>query len=174
MFRLFQHKYKLVQSFTFAIEGIMHTLNTQRNMRIHFVVAFLSMVLSLVLDLSKLEIVIVSFAIVLVVAAELFNTAIEAVVDLVTHDYHPLAKIAKDVAAAAVLLTAAQAVIVGFFVFFDKLFPLKFRSLQDTGEMVIYVAFIPLGILVLLLISWRAYVRFKKTGGDLDESRRID
>lgn len=174
MFRLFRHKYKLVQSFTFAIEGIMHTLNTQRNMRIHFVVAFLSMVLSLVLDLSKLEIVVVSFAIVLVVAAELFNTAIEAVVDLVTHDYHPLAKIAKDVAAAAVLLTAAQAVIVGFFVFFDKLFPLKFRSLQDTGEMVIYVAFIPLGILVLLLISWRAYVRFKRNGGALDESRRID
>ncbi|MFD2171092.1 diacylglycerol kinase [Tumebacillus lipolyticus] len=155
---------KLLKSFSYAVEGMTHALTTQRNMRIHFVVALCAMILSLLLDLSKLEIVLVFFSIILVVAAELFNTAIEAVVDLVTHDYHPLAKIAKDMAAAAVLLTAVHAVIVGFFVFFDKLFPPKFRNLQDTGEMAIYVAFIPLGILVLLLISWRAYARTKKQG----------
>lgn len=155
---------KLIRSFSYAIEGMTHALTTQRNMRIHFVVALLAMILSLVLDLSKLEIVLVFFSIIAVVAAELFNTAIEAVVDLTTSDYHPLAKIAKDVAAAAVLLTAVHAVIVGFFVFFDKLFPPKLRDLNDTGEMAIYVAFIPLGMLVLLLISWRAYTRFKKQG----------
>ena len=167
-------KYKLYQSISVAVEGIMHTLNTQRNMRVHFAVAFLAMILTLVFDLSKLEIVLVFFSIVAVVAAELFNTAIEAVVDLVTDDYHPLAKTAKDVAAAAVLITAVHAVIVGFFVFFDKLFPPKLRSLQDTGEMVVYVAFIPLGILVLLLISGRAYVRSKKNGGDPNGSTTID
>lgn len=153
---------KLLKSMSYAIEGIMHTLTTQRNMRIHFAVAFLAMILSLVLDISKLEIMLVFFSIVMVVAAELFNTAIEAVVDLFTSDYHPLAKIAKDVAAGAVLLTAVHAVIVAFFVFFDKLFPLKLRNLSNTGEMTIYVAFIPLGILVLLLISWRAYNRYKR------------
>lgn len=153
---------KLLKSVSYAIEGIMHTLNTQRNMRIHFLVAFLAMILSLVLNLSKLEIVLVFFSIVMVVAAELFNTAIEAVVDLYTNDYHPLAKTAKDVAAAAVLLTAVHAVIVGFFVFFDKLFPLQLRHFGDYKQMTVYVAFIPLGILVLLLISWRAYNRSKK------------
>ncbi|TCP53324.1 diacylglycerol kinase [Tumebacillus sp. BK434] len=155
---------KLLKSFAYAIEGMTLALTTQRNMRIHFVVALGAMILSLVLDLSKLEIVLVFFSIIAVVAAELFNTAIEAVVDLATSDYHPLAKIAKDVAAAAVLLTAVHAVIVGFFVFFDKLFPLRLRDLDDTGEMAVYVAFIPLGMLVLLLISWRAYSRSKKQG----------
>jgi diacylglycerol kinase (ATP) len=152
---------KLMKSVSHAFEGMMFTLTTQRNMRFHFVVAFVAMVLSLVIDLSKLEIVLVFFSIVMVVAAELFNTAVEAVVDMYTSDYHPLAKTAKDVAAAAVLLTAVHAVIVGFFVFFDKLFPLKLRNLRDTGEMTIYVASIPFGILMLLLISWRAYNRFK-------------
>ncbi|KEO83810.1 diacylglycerol kinase [Tumebacillus flagellatus] len=153
---------KLLKSFSYAIEGMMHTLNTQRNMRIHFVVAFFAMLLALFLDLSKLELIYLFFSIVLVVSAELFNTAIEAVVDLVTRDYHPLAKIAKDVAAAAVLLTAVHAVIVGFFVFTDKFFPLQPRHWQTTGWMTYYVSFIPLGLLVLLLISWRAYVRFKR------------
>lgn len=153
---------KLLKSFSYAIEGMMHTLNTQRNMRIHFGVAFLAMILALFLDLAKTEIILLFFSIVLVVAAELFNTAIEAVVDLVTRDYHPLAKTAKDVAAAAVLLTAAHAVIVGFFVFADKLFPLRLRSWDATGGMAVYVAFIPLGLLVLLLISWRAYLRYKR------------
>ena len=153
---------KLLKSFSYAIEGMMHTLNTQRNMRIHFGVAFLAMILALFLDLSKTEIILLFFSIVLVVAAELFNTAIEAVVDLVTRDYHPLAKTAKDVAAAAVLLTAGHAVIVGFFVFADKIVPFHLRQWDATGGMAVYVAFIPLGLLVLLLISWRAYLRFKR------------
>jgi len=153
---------KLIKSFSYAIEGMTFALTTQRNMRIHFSVAFLAMLLSLLFDLSKLEIVLVFFSIIMVVAAELFNTAVEAVVDLVTSDYHPLAKIAKDVAAAAVLLTAVHAVIVGFFVFFDKLFPLKLRDLEHSSEMTVYVAFIPLGIVTLLLVSWRAYVRSQK------------
>jgi hypothetical protein len=59
-------------------------------------------------------------------------------------------------------LTAVHAVIVGFFVFFDKLFPLRLRNLEQTSEMAIYVAFIPLGIITLLLVSWRAYVRSQK------------
>jgi diacylglycerol kinase (ATP) len=153
---------KLLKSFSYAVEGMTFALTTQRNMRIHFGVAFVAMLLSLLFDLSKLEIVLVFFSIIMVVTAELFNTAVEAVVDLVTSDYHPLAKIAKDVAAAAVLLTAVHAVIVGFFVFFDKLFPLKLRDLDRSSEMAIYVAFIPLGIVVLLVMSWRAYIRSQK------------
>jgi diacylglycerol kinase (ATP) len=153
---------KLLKSFSYAIEGMTFALTTQRNMRIHFGVAFLAMIASIVLNLTKLEIVLVFFSIIMVVGAELFNTAVEAVVDLVTDDYHPLAKIAKDTAAAAVLITALHAVIVGFFVFFDKLFPLQWRSFEEYGEMAVYVAFIPLGIFVLLLISWRAYRRSKQ------------
>ncbi|HEU4965518.1 MAG TPA: diacylglycerol kinase [Bacilli bacterium] len=153
---------KLIKSFSYAVEGMTYALTTQRNMRIHFALAFLAMIASILFDLSKLEIVLVFFSIIMVIGAELFNTAVEAVVDLVTDDYHPLAKIAKDTAAAAVLMTAVHAVIVGFFVFFDKLFPLRWRHFADSGEMAVYVAFIPLGLIVLLLISWRAYRRYKQ------------
>ncbi|WP_323372943.1 diacylglycerol kinase [Tumebacillus lacus] len=155
---------KFTKSVSYAVEGMTHALTTQRNMRIHFAAAFAAMVLTLLLDVSKVEIVLIFFAIIWVIAAELFNTAIEAVVDLVTDDYHPLAKIAKDTAAAAVLIAAVHAVIVGFFVFFDKLLPLRVRDWSSTGEMALYVATIPFGILVLLLISWRAYVRVKRNG----------
>ena len=155
---------KFIKSVSHAVEGMTHALTTQRNMRIHFAAAFAIMILTLLLDVSKVEIVLIFFAITGVIAAELFNTAVEAVVDLVTDDYHPLAKIAKDTAAAAVLLAALHAVIVGFFVFFDKLLPLDVRDWQTTGEMALYVATIPFGILILLGISWQAYVRFKRNG----------
>jgi diacylglycerol kinase (ATP) len=155
---------KFTKSVLNAVEGMTHALTTQRNMRIHFFAAFCAMVLTLLLDVSKVEIVLVFFAIIGVIAAELFNTAVEAVVDLVTDDYHPLAKIAKDTAAASVLIAALHAVIVGFFVFFDKLFPLAWRDWSATGKMALYVATIPVGLLVLLLISWRAYVRVKRNG----------
>ncbi|GAX91513.1 diacylglycerol kinase [Effusibacillus lacus] len=120
-------------SFRYAEEGVMYALATQRNMQIHFLLAFLVMIFCLVLDVSRLEVILVFFAIILVVGAELANTAIESLVDLVTEDYHKLAKIAKDTAAAAVLLAALHAVIVGLLVFHDKLWPLQLRTFSKAG-----------------------------------------
>jgi diacylglycerol kinase len=112
---------KLLKSFRYALEGLKYAVVTQRNMRIHFVVALAVLMLSLCLSLSKLEILLLFVTITLVIFAELINTAIEAVVDMVTEEFHPLAKIAKDVAAAAVFLTAGLALIVGTSVFFPYL-----------------------------------------------------
>jgi len=107
----------LLASFNYAIEGVVHALRAQRNVRIHLVIAVIVLIASLFFRISRFEFIAIVFAIGLVLASELGNTAVEATVDLATDGYNPLAKIAKDVAAAAVLISAITAVVIGYLVF---------------------------------------------------------
>ena len=110
----------LLWSFNYAIEGIVYALRTQRNMRLHVDAAMLVARRRACSSAStRLEFVAMVFAISLVFVTELLNTAIEAAVDVATERYDPLAKIAKDVAAGAVLVAAINALIVGYLVFFE-------------------------------------------------------
>ncbi|MDQ0493109.1 diacylglycerol kinase family protein [Paenibacillus brasilensis] len=111
-------------TFRYAAEGVIYALRTQINMRIHVVVAFLVIVAGLCLRISRLDWLFVCIAMALVIVAELINTAVEAAVDLISPDIHPLAKAAKDTAAGAVLLAAVFAVIIGIFVFYMPLLTL--------------------------------------------------
>jgi len=108
-------------SFTWAFEGIVYVLRTQRNMQLHVAAAFVALVMGLVVDLPRIEMLAVIVSVSLVLIAEMFNTAIEAAIDAVITDYHPLVKIAKDVAAGAVLVAAVNAVAVAYLVFYDEL-----------------------------------------------------
>lgn len=112
---------KLLKSFRYALEGLKYVVITQQNMRIHFLAALGVLLFSLCLPLSKLELFMLFISITLVLFAELINTSIETIVDMVTEEFHPLAKIAKDVAAGAVFLTASLAIIVGASIFFPYL-----------------------------------------------------
>ena len=104
----------LITSFKYAISGLTYGFQTQRNFRIHVVVGTLAIVLALVLRLSLVEIAIIGLTVGAVLAMELLNTAIESVVDLtVKQHYHDLARIAKDCAAGAVLISALVALLVG-------------------------------------------------------------
>ena len=108
-------------SFTWAFEGIVYVLRTQRNMRIHMGAGFLALVLALLLGVTRLEFIAVLGAVSFVLIAEMFNTAIEAAIDaLVTH-YHPLVKVAKDVSAGAVLVATANALAVAYLVFYSHI-----------------------------------------------------
>ncbi len=107
-----------LNGFKYAVEGVVHVLRTQRHMRFHFLTLVLVLVVSLVWKMSRLEVLILLFTITLVLMAEMLNTAIEAVVDLVTQTYHPLAKFAKDIAAGAVLIATINALAVAFLLFF--------------------------------------------------------
>ncbi len=104
--------------FKYAIEGVVHVFRTQRHMKFHFLTMVLVLLISLVFKLQREEILILMFTITLVLVAEMFNTALEAITDLVTTSYHPLAKFAKDIAAGAVLLTTLNALVVGTLLFF--------------------------------------------------------
>lgn len=106
-------KADFVGPFAVAMNGIVHTFRTQRHMRVHLYVTVVTVLASFFLNLSIREILILLFMITFVLVAEMFNSAIEAVVDLTSPNYHPLAKFAKDIAAGAVLITTIMSVIVG-------------------------------------------------------------
>lgn len=110
---------RLWRSFNHAFEGIMYATRTQPNMRVHLVVAALVLLASLVLHLERYYVVALIVLIALVLSLELLNTAIEAIVDLLTVAHHPLAKTAKDAAAGAVLVASVASVVVGYLIFYQ-------------------------------------------------------
>ncbi len=112
---------KFVESFNNAIEGFIYVLKTQRNMRIHFLCALLIILLAIYLNFSYLEILILCITITLVLTAEMVNTMVELLVDMVQSDFHPIARIVKDISAGAVLITSINAVIVGYLLFSKKI-----------------------------------------------------
>jgi len=106
-------------SFRHAIEGIVHVFRTQKHMRFHFATAIIIVLLGALMQLEREQWFLLYFAIALVLLTEMLNTAIEACVDLITDSYHPLAKIAKDIAAGSVLVATLLAIVVAVLVFFN-------------------------------------------------------
>ncbi|HBX22845.1 MAG TPA: diacylglycerol kinase family protein [Desulfotomaculum sp.] len=107
--------FRLLKSFGWALSGIRQVSMTQPNMKIHLAAALLVIIVCVsLLHMPALELAIVILAIFMVLVAETFNTAVEATVDLTTSRRHPLAKVAKDAAAGAVLLTAVNAIVVAY------------------------------------------------------------
>jgi undecaprenol kinase len=110
-----------LRSFSFAGQGVWHVVCTQRNMRVHLLAGLAAVVAGLILRIGAADWACVLAVIGLVLTAETLNTVVEALVDLCTDEFHPLAKAAKDMAAGAVLLSSAAAVGVGVAVFLPRL-----------------------------------------------------
>ncbi len=147
-----------IGSLNCAIEGILWAVKTQRHMLFHLVAAILVMVAALVLRLTLHEFALLALAITLVLFAELVNTAIEAVVDLASPDYHPLAQRAKDVAAGAVLLASVGALVLGYLAISRFIFSgtpvIDNDYMRSTGNL----AILSVVIVVLLVILIKARV----------------
>lgn len=111
---------RLIDSFNNAISGIISTVRSERNMKIHLTAAGLVLFLSLFYDLTRVEFLIVCITIAIVIICELFNTAIEVVIDTLIGIYHPKAKVVKDTAAGGVFIAAFLSVLVAYFIFFDR------------------------------------------------------
>jgi diacylglycerol kinase (ATP) len=109
----------ILRAFHYAFEGIIYATRTQLNMRIHWIAAALVLAATLYLRLGRPYVIAIVIMVAVVIAFELVNTAIEAVVDLLTQTQHPLAKVAKDTAAGAVLVVAFAAVVVGYLTFYE-------------------------------------------------------
>ncbi|WP_232695360.1 diacylglycerol kinase family protein [Brevibacillus daliensis] len=125
---------RLWRSFGYAAEGWRHAIKTQRNLQIHVGVALAVVVLAYLLQVTRLEFSLLLLTIALVWGLELMNTAIEAVVDLVSPDFHPLAKIAKDVAAGAVFIAVIIAVTIGIIIFGPPLYDIFAPMVVGTGK----------------------------------------
>ncbi|MEW6107640.1 MAG: diacylglycerol kinase [Nitrospirota bacterium] len=141
------------KSANFAIEGILHGAKTQKHMRYHFFSAAFILLLSYILGVSRSEFIIISLAVILVLLAEMLNSAIETIVDLISPEYSEKAKIAKDIAAGAVLITAFGAAVLGYIVLFPyvkSVFKEGIYIAKHSKEEVSLIAFILVLILVII------------------------
>lgn len=157
------HKRKLLESFNYAIEGFLYVLKTQRNMRLHFLVAIIALLLGFYYNFSKIELIVLLLTICFVLIAEMFNTGVELVIDLITDEFHPLARIIKDIAAGAVLVASINAVFVGYLLFLTD-FPVN--TLQTTVDYIrsnpLHVTFSSLIIVLVTVIFFKAKMRSGK------------
>ena len=154
----------LLNSFNWAFEGIVHALRHERNMQIHFGLAVIVLLGALFFALTRLEIIALLVAISFVLIAEMLNTAIEQLMDMVTDEHDPRAKIAKDVAAGAVLVAAVNAVAVAYLVFYDRITRVPYSVLQRVRTSSVDVTVIALVLVVLVVIAVKALT---KTGSAL-------
>ncbi len=111
----------LLRSFSAAWSGLVNAVRTQRNMRVHLIVALTVAAVGVAFQISAGEWCMLAITIAGVLSLELINTALEATVDLVTREAHSLARTAKDAAAAAVLVMAVASVIIGLFIFLPRI-----------------------------------------------------
>jgi diacylglycerol kinase len=152
------------RSFRYAYEGLQYALSTQPNMQFHFSVGLIALILALLLELPKAEILFVLLAVTLVIVTELINTAVEKAVDLAMPERHPIAKIAKDVAAASVLVSAVFAAITGMIVFYDPIELLIRRAGREEGMVspgIIWTLVALVAMLVVVLQSRFAHKHVK-------------
>ena len=144
------------QSFEHSYRGLIYAVRTQRNMRIHVVIAVLVLIASLLVGVSKLGLAVLVLVILLVLVTEMINTAMEFAVDLVTKEYHPLAKLAKDVSAGAVLASSVGAVLVGYLVLADNVGPLSLETLDTIRRQPAHLTLVALGVVVLVVLLGKA------------------
>lgn len=147
-----------IKSANFAIEGVLHAAKTQRHLRYHFYAAAAVLIGSYILGVTKTEFLIISLAVIAVIVAEMMNSAVETMVDLLSPDQSEKARTAKDIAAGGVLITAFGAAVIGYIVLFPYL-----RSMFERGpyitkhapEEVSIIAFI---LVLIVVILFKAYV----------------
>ena len=111
----------LVKSFSYAFHGIKTAYHNEPHLKIHTFFAILALIIGIILGLSFIEWLLLAFTIFYVITLELLNTVLENVVNLVSPEINPYARVAKDVAAACVLLAAALSIVVGFALFLPKI-----------------------------------------------------
>ena len=142
-----------LKSANYAIEGILHAAKTQRHVRYHFFTAAFVLLLSYVLGVSRTEFLIISLSVIAVLLAEMFNTSIEAVIDIISPEHSEKARVAKDIAAGAVLITAFGVAVIGYIILFPYLKDSFHRGLniaRHSKEEIALIAFIMVMILVVI------------------------
>ena len=147
----------LLDSFNFAFEGIIHVLRTQRNLRIHFAIAVGVLITALIVDVTKIELIALLLSVTFVLIAEMLNTAVEAAIDIATTSFDPMAKLAKDIAAGAVLIAAINALAVGYIVFSGKVADRSANLLDRLRHEPAELTLVALVLTIIIVIATKAY-----------------
>lgn len=149
-------KYGFLESLNAAVEGFIHTLRTERNMRVHFLIAFFFILLGIYLNFGLLEMSVLCMTITIVLVAEMINTALELTVDLVKSEFHPMARIIKDIAAGSVLVASINACVIGYMLF-SKRVPFDVREqILNIKSSPWHITFISLIVVFASVIAGKA------------------
>ena len=146
----------LLESFNVAFEGIIHVLRTQRNMRVHFLAAAGVLIAAVSIGVERMELIALLISIAFVLIAEMINTAIEGTIDVSTTSFDPNAKLAKDIAAGAVLIATVTAVAVGYLVFSERLADRSSRLLERLADAPAQLTLIALVLTTIIVIATKA------------------
>ena len=150
-------KQNIFRSFNSAIEGFIYTVKTQRNMRLHFLIAILALLLAIYLNLEKVEILLLLVTICFVLVAEMLNTVIEMHTDLVGDKYNPVVHIIKDISAGCVLVASINALIVGYILFLGRLWEVRIETgIEKIKSSPWYVTLIILIVVLFMVILSKA------------------
>jgi diacylglycerol kinase (ATP) len=147
----------VLHSVNFAFEGVIHVLRTQRNMRIHFGIAVGVLIAALAIGVERLELIALLLSIAFVLIAEMINTAVEAAIDVATTAFDPLAKLAKDIAAGAVLIATVNALAVGYLIFSERIVNRSSHLIDDLRDAPAQLTLIALVLTVFAVIATKAY-----------------
>ena len=147
----------LLDSFNYAFEGIIHVLRTQRNLRLHFLAAVLVFGAAIAVGVTRLQLIALVLAIAFVLVAEMLNTAIEGVIDVSTTSFDPNAKLAKDIAAGAVLIASITAIAIGFLVFSSAVGQRATHVLDRVRDAPADVTLVALVLVVLIVLATKAW-----------------
>jgi diacylglycerol kinase (ATP) len=145
-----------LESVNCAIEGILWAARSQPHLRYHFLAAVAVLLLALFFRISTLEFILLAFTVTLVIFAELINTALEVLVDMVSPEFHPLARRAKDVAAGAVLVASVGAALIGYLALSRYLFPSIERGLALLGRPVGELAVVAVMVVTIAVVLLKA------------------
>jgi len=144
---------KWLKSADFAIEGILHAARTQRHLRYHFYSAAAVLLVSYIFGVSRIEFMIISLSVIAVLLSEMFNTAIEGIVDIISPNHSEKARIVKDIAAGAVFITVFGAAVIGYIVLSPYIRDIFYKGLyiaKHSREEIAVLSFIIVLILVVL------------------------
>lgn len=150
-----------VGSLNNAIDGVIYVLKYQRNIRVHFLAALVTLAFSLYLGVSRVEFILLLFSIALVLVAEMINTAIEETIDLTIDTHNDKAKAAKDVAAGAVLITSLNALITAYFVFYPLLRQVNTSFPSRIRRTPIHITVAALLFISILVVAGKALTGYK-------------
>ncbi|MCG2712557.1 MAG: diacylglycerol kinase [Candidatus Omnitrophica bacterium] len=153
------HRRRLLESFNYAIEGFLYVLKTQKNMRLHFLSAIIVLLLGFYYNFTKIELILLLLTICFVLIAEMFNSGVELIIDLITDEFHPLARIIKDITAGAVLVASINAVFIGYMLFISD-FPVNTleTSIDYIRQKPLHMTFISMIIVLITVIFSKAKI----------------
>lgn len=152
-----------IQGFNYAVDGIISAFRNEFNMRFHLIAAVVALVLSLFFDFTRTEFLVLSLTISLVFICEMLNTAIEKTVDLLSPEYHEAAKMAKDIAAGAVLVSSVNALVVAYLLFVVRMERFRMTMFSKVQQNPMYMTLIIAILVVLITIILKS--RFSRGHG---------